>query len=76
MDDPATIESCSASVSETLAEVASRMRFRNVARAIIYEHDLVVGVLTERDLTRAAADGADPQATTAREYMTPARRRH
>ena len=31
-----------------------------------------VGILTERDLTRAIADGADPRDVTAADYMTAA----
>ncbi|HYZ91574.1 MAG TPA: CBS domain-containing protein [Actinomycetota bacterium] len=59
-----------ASPRESLAEVASRMRFNDVGSAAILDHGNVVGIITERDLTRAMADGADIDTATVADYMT------
>jgi CBS domain-containing protein len=55
---------------ELLAEAAARMHDNRVgALAVLAGRDLV-GIFTERDLTRAIGWGADPMATTIAEYMT------
>ena len=37
-----------------------------------FEGQHLVGIITERDLTAAVADGADPVATPVSDYVTPA----
>ena len=56
--------------NESLQEVASRMQFDEVGSVIIYEQGRFAGIITERDLVRAMADGADPDETPVRTYMT------
>ncbi len=56
--------------SETIAEAAARMRERKVGSVIIVDHDRPIGILTERDLVRFAASGADASGTKVSEWMT------
>ena len=60
----------SAEANEPLLEVASRMGFDEVGSVVVFEHGQFVGIITERDIVRAMADGADPDETAARDYMT------
>jgi CBS domain-containing protein len=54
----------------TLTEVAKRMVARDVGAVLVYEDDALCGILTERDVLRAVADGLD-DATLVRDRMTP-----
>lgn len=62
-----------AEADETLDEAADRMRWHAIGALPVFDdgHRLV-GIITERDLTAAVADGADPAATQVADYMTPA----
>jgi signal-transduction protein with cAMP-binding, CBS, and nucleotidyltransferase domain len=53
-----------------LDEAARRMRIHGISSLMVVEGEKVVGILTERDLTRAIAAGEQPQQTTVGEYMT------
>ena len=55
-----------------LAEAAATMREKGVG-SVIVENDkgVVVGILTERDLVKAAADGAHPTDAKVDQWMTP-----
>lgn len=56
---------------EPLSAVAARMRFNDVGSVpVLDDHDVLVGILTERDIVRAVADGVDIEKTEAHEYMT------
>lgn len=55
---------------EDLSEAARRMTRNDVGSLAIYAHGRLAGILTERDLTRAVADGVDLSHTTVEEYMT------
>ena len=55
---------------ESLTNVANRMRDHGVGALAIMEDEQLVGIITERDLMRAIADGLSPSATRAAEYMT------
>ncbi|HSL67233.1 MAG TPA: CBS domain-containing protein [Actinomycetota bacterium] len=55
---------------EDLAEVACRMQFHEVGALVVFDHGLLRGIITERDLVRAVADGADPAVTPVERYMT------
>jgi CBS domain-containing protein len=46
---------------ETLAAVAGRMQQEAVGSLAVIEEGRLVGIVTERDLVRAASDGAGPQ---------------
>lgn len=55
-----------------LAEAAKLMTERNIGALGVYsadQHDLV-GILTERDITRAVAQGLDPTSTKVEEMMS------
>ena len=56
---------------ESLVEIAVRMRDHAVGAVAIIEGDELKGIVTERDLTRATADGVSPHSTVAEGYMTP-----
>jgi CBS domain-containing protein len=55
----------------TLSETARRMRDRGVGSAVVISEGEGPGIITERDLLRALADGADPKDTKVGAYMTP-----
>ncbi len=56
---------------DTLASVARRMADANIGSVIIADGGDVVGIVTERDLLRAAAVDRDPATEPARRWMTP-----
>jgi len=56
--------------SDPLSEAASRMQFDEVGSLAVFEGTRFAGIVTERDLVRSMADGADPDETAIREYMT------
>lgn len=56
---------------ESLSSAASKMRWNDVGCAAVMDRDILVGILTERDLTRAAADGVRPDNSPVADYMTP-----
>jgi CBS domain-containing protein len=58
-------------VGESLADAASRMRFNDVGCVPVLDRGRLVGILTERDLSRAVADSADPTSAEVADYMTP-----
>jgi len=55
----------------TLAEVAREMRLEDCDSVAVMESGRLVGIITERDLVRAIADGVDPRNATASVVMTP-----
>jgi CBS domain-containing protein len=54
---------------DTVAEVAKRMVAKDVGAVLVYEDDRLSGILTERDVLRAVADGLD-DTTLVRDRMT------
>jgi citrate synthase len=56
---------------ETLAGAAGRMREKRVGSVVVVQDDKPVGILTERDMIRIAAAGADTSAVRVSEWMTP-----
>jgi CBS domain-containing protein len=52
-----------------LTEVAKRMVAKDVGAVLVFDDDGLCGILTERDVLRAVADGLD-DATLARDRMT------
>jgi citrate synthase len=69
--DVMTPDPLTASPDTPMAEAAAAMREREVGSAVIVDNGHVVGILTERDLVRAAADGAHPTGVTVSSWMTP-----
>lgn len=56
--------------ADTLREAARRMETNDVGSTAVFASGALVGILTERDLARATADGIDPDGATVEEYMT------
>ena len=54
-----------------LADVARRMRADRVGAVAVMVNGRLVGIITERDLMRAVADGVGPERASASERMTP-----
>lgn len=60
-----------AGASETIAVAAARMADHRVGSVVIVDsQQRPIGILTERDMIRLAAAGADPTATKVSEWMT------
>jgi CBS domain-containing protein len=57
-------------LADTLSQAASRMRYADVSALPVVEAGELVGILTERDLTRAAAEGVDPRGHTVAAFMS------
>ncbi len=55
---------------ETMAEVAVRMDKERVSCVVVVEGERPLGILTERDIVRFAASGADAAGTPAADWMT------
>lgn len=56
--------------SETLADAAGRMQWHAVSALPVYTDHELVGILTERDLTAATADGVDPATARVADYTS------
>ena len=56
--------------SETVAVVATRMEERKVGSVVVVDGARCIGILTERDLVRFAASGAEAAVTKVSEWMT------
>jgi CBS domain-containing protein len=61
-----------AQAEETLEVAADRMSWHQVSALPVLEGQRLVGIVTERDLTAALAEGADAEVTPVSDYMTPA----
>jgi CBS domain-containing protein len=57
---------------ERLVDAAERMQNEQVGSVVVMVGGHFAGILTQRDLTRAVAEGADPRVDTAGDYMTAA----
>ena len=56
---------------ETIEVAARRMQDHRIGSLVVIDASRAVGIVTERDLLRAAAAGADPTAARVREWMAP-----
>jgi MHS family proline/betaine transporter-like MFS transporter len=54
----------------TLRDVAGLMREHKIGSLLVVSRDQMVGIVTERDLMRAIADGHDPSDVPVARYMT------
>jgi CBS domain-containing protein len=54
-----------------VAEAAAGMMQANVGSAVVMQGPFLAGILTERDVLRAAASGEDLSASLVSEWMTP-----
>ena len=61
-----------AQADESLDVAADRMNWHQVGALPVLEGQHLVGIITERDITAAMAEGADPVTTRVGEFMTPA----
>lgn len=59
-----------ASGAETIAVVGARMSEAQVGSVVVSDGDRAAGILTERDLVRIAAAGADPTIARVSDWMT------
>ena len=59
-----------ATPSDTVAETAARMRDGQVGSVVVVDGRRPIGILTERDLIRFAASGAETAGTKVSEWMT------
>lgn len=60
------------SAADTLRAAAERMWRHQTGSLLVMDHDRLAGIITERDLLRAVALGADPGNVTVQEAMTTA----
>ncbi len=63
-------QSVAALEDQTLEEAATLMRRSDVGSVLVVAGEEIIGILTERDVVRAIADGADPARTKVADYMT------
>src|SRR4051812_13365643 len=59
-----------AAPSELISEAAARMQDRGVGSVVVVDGERPIGILTERDLVRFGAAGADASGTKVSEWMT------
>lgn len=59
-----------AQADERLAAAAARMQDSQVRSLVVIDGRRFAGILTEHDLARAVAEGAEAELATAGEYMT------
>ncbi len=55
---------------QSLVEAAAQMRANRISALAVLDGNAIVGIVTERDLLRAIADGREPEATHISQYMT------
>jgi CBS domain-containing protein len=55
---------------QALRDAARLMNDHGVGSAVVMEGDQLAGILTERDVLRAIAAGADPDKASVEEFMT------
>ena len=59
-------------INETITDVAQKMKQRNMGALPVCQHDMVVGIITDRDIVvRAICKGWDPNKTLVSEIITP-----
>ena len=57
--------------SDTIGETAQKMVERGVSSAVVSDYGTLIGIVTERDLTRAVAGRVHSSEARVREWMTP-----
>ena len=65
-----TPDALTAPPGTSLADGAAAMRERSVGSLVICDGEDVVGIITERDIVKATADGAHPTETKVDQWMT------
>lgn len=59
-------------IHETLQAVAEQLASNDVGALLVYSSGVPAGIISERDLVRAVADGVPLELTRVRDYMTEA----
>jgi CBS domain-containing protein len=57
--------------TQTLREAARLMATHRVGSAVVQDAEHLAGILTERDVLKAVAAGAEPESATVQDFMTP-----
>jgi CBS domain-containing protein len=57
--------------AETLQAAAQAMKERKASSVLVTEDGYLIGILTERDMVKAVAEGIDTEISHVRDYMTP-----
>lgn len=57
--------------AETLQAAAQAMKEQKISSVLVTEDGYLIGILTERDMVKAVAEGIDTEITHVRDYMTP-----
>jgi len=65
-----TSEVLSVDPSDTIGETAQQMVERGVSSAVVSDYGTLIGIVTERDLTRAVAGRVHTSEARVREWMT------
>lgn len=60
------------SKAESLASAAKLLADEDIGALVVFEPQGIAGVISERDIVRAIADGCNPDSTEVCEYMTEA----
>ena len=55
----------------TLQEAAQAMKDRKASSVLVTEDGYLIGIVTERDIVKAVAEGIDTAISHVRDYMTP-----
>jgi CBS domain-containing protein len=55
----------------TLQEAAHAMKERKASSVLVTEDGYLIGIVTERDIVKAVAEGIDTAISHVRDYMTP-----
>ena len=55
----------------TLQAAAQAMKEGKISSVLVTEDGYLIGILTERDMVKAVAEGIDTEITHVRDYMTP-----
>ena len=69
--DLMTSDVLSVDPSDTIGETAQQMVERGVSSAVVSDYGNLIGIVTERDLTRAVAGRVHSSEARVREWMTP-----
>lgn len=56
----------------TLQEAAQKMKEEKISSVLVTEDGYLIGILTERDMVKAVAEGIDTELVHVRDYMTSA----
>jgi CBS domain-containing protein len=71
LSDLMTSDVLAVAPEDTIGEAAQKMVDREVSSAAVSDYGRLIGILTERDLTRAVAGRTHSSEARVREWMTP-----